>query len=154
MVPELGRCSFNSEMNGRGGDVKAKQYEKSLRVTGTEADTPCSSLASKNWDVTPVFDGRDHHRWLYLGSRLNSAGSIPLRRTRRCWMITNAHRANSARIRRPERAIAVTDEVDRRLVPRESFRHLIGDPLGRNSNWCPKRTCDLSRGDYIWGEIR
>src|SRR5208283_5988499 len=53
------------------------------------------------------------------------------RRARRDRVIADAHRANAPGVSRPERAIAVTEQMSRRPIPREGFGHLTSNPFRR-----------------------
>src|SRR5215472_443323 len=52
-------------------------------------------------------------------------------RTRGNWMIANGHRTNAPGVRRPERSVAVAEQMARRFVPWKGFCHLACDPLRR-----------------------
>jgi len=53
------------------------------------------------------------------------------RRARRNWVIAYTHGTNAPGVRRPERAIAVTNQVARSSVPRDRLGDLPCDPLSR-----------------------
>src|SRR5215472_18039314 len=52
-------------------------------------------------------------------------------RTRRDWMITDAHRTHAASVRWPERTVAVAEKMAGCFIPWKRFSHLTGDPLCR-----------------------
>ena len=47
----------------------------------------------------------------------------------RNWMIADTHGMNAPGVRRPERAVAVTDQMTRRFAPGKGFGHLTCDPF-------------------------
>src|SRR5215469_4120893 len=49
----------------------------------------------------------------------------------RCnWTIADAHCPNAPGVRRPERSVAVAEQMTRRVAPREGLGHLARYPLG------------------------
>jgi len=45
-------------------------------------------------------------------------------------MIADTHSTHAASVRRPERTVAVTDQMTRRFAPGKGLGHLACDPLG------------------------
>jgi len=85
-------------------------------------------------DTTQVRLAEDDHLIeAFASSRTDQPFDVSILpgRTRRDWMIADAHRTNAPSVGRPERAIAVAEQMTRRFAPGEGFGHLTRDPLCR-----------------------
>jgi len=45
------------------------------------------------------------------------------------WMVADAHRMDAPEVRRPERTVAVAEQMPWRFIPGKGFGHLVRNPL-------------------------